>query len=121
VVDFYVEQGFPRERTSVIYNGIDVPGDAMPESEAPAAPQTTRDELIERLGLPADARLIGFVGRLAKQRRIEDLLWAMQIARQANERAYLRIVGDGPERSALEQHARDVEVAQHVRFLGHRD
>jgi glycosyltransferase involved in cell wall biosynthesis len=139
VVDFYVQHGFPRERTSVIYNGIDVPEGVMREGEAPAEPlakvstpdragsagaspsQALRNELIRQLDLPADARLVGFVGRLAKQKRIEDLLWAMQITRQANERAHLLIIGEGPERSALEQHARDVEVSQHVRFLGHRD
>jgi glycosyltransferase involved in cell wall biosynthesis len=139
VVDFYCEQGFPRERTSVIYNGIDVPEDAFRGGEAPADPpgrsdaqsssgsagaspsRTLRDQLIRQLDLPADARLVGFVGRLAKQKRIEDLLWAMQITRQANERACLLIIGDGPERSALQQHARDVEVEQHVHFLGHRE
>jgi glycosyltransferase involved in cell wall biosynthesis len=139
VVDFYVEQGFPQERTTVIYNGIDVCEDVPREGGAPAEPrgrsnaqsssgsagaspsQSLRDRLIRQLDLPADARLVGFVGRLAKQKRIEDLLWAMQITRQANDQAYLLIIGDGPERSALEQHARDVEVEQHVRFLGHRD
>ena len=78
-------------------------------------------QLIQDLCLPSDAKLIGFVGRLAKQKRIDDLLWGIQLARQADERAYLLIVGEGPERSRLEQHARDLECSKHVRFLGHRE
>ncbi|MBX3440617.1 MAG: glycosyltransferase, partial [Planctomycetaceae bacterium] len=81
---------------------------------------TARETLLQELNLPPDARLIGHVGRLAKQKRVDDLLWAAQVLRQADERAYFLIIGDGPERARLEQHARDVECASHVRFLGHR-
>ena len=113
VVDFYVEHGFPRDKTSFIYNGITPP----PEESS----SDRRAELLKECRLPHDARLVGIVGRLAKQKRISDLLWAMQILRQANDKSYLLIVGDGPERSALESVARDVECSEHVRFLGHRD
>jgi len=110
VAEFYAERGV-RTPIVVIPNGM----------ETPSPPVGTRDELLRELELPADARLVCYVGRLAEQKRVDDLLWAAQLLRQADPRAYFLIVGDGPERARLEQHAHDVEVSEHVRFLGHRD
>jgi glycosyltransferase involved in cell wall biosynthesis len=110
VAAFYVEQGFPADRVRVIPNGV-------PAADAEAI---DRGALLEALSLPTDARLVCHVGRLAKQKRVDDLLWAAQILRQAEPRAYFLVVGDGPERERLERHARDVECSRHVRFVGHR-
>ncbi|MEZ6049768.1 MAG: glycosyltransferase [Planctomycetaceae bacterium] len=110
VADFYQQQGFPADRISVIPNGIELPEQS----------RAGRDELLRELNLPPDAKLIGHVGRLARQKRVGDLLWAIQVLRQADERAYLLIIGDGPERDALIQRAASLECAHHVRFLGHR-
>jgi glycosyltransferase involved in cell wall biosynthesis len=111
VADFYREHGFPAERIVVIPNAV----------EPPFPAPLTRDELLQQLELPPNAKLVGYVGRLARQKRIDDLLWAAQVLRQADERAYFLIIGDGPERDRLVRHARDVECAAHVRFLGHRE
>jgi glycosyltransferase involved in cell wall biosynthesis len=111
VAAFYRELGFPAERMVVIPNGV----------ERPTPPSFDRPRLLADLKLPAEARLAGYVGRLARQKRIEDILWGMQVLRQADPRAHLLLIGDGPERERLEQYARDVECAAHVRFLGHRD
>lgn len=111
VADFYAGIGYPRNRMSVIPNAV-VP---------PAPPRLSRAALLEQQQMPADARLVCYVGRLALQKRVDDLLWAAQLLRQAEPRAHLLIAGDGPERFRLEQHARDVECRRHVRFLGHRD
>jgi glycosyltransferase involved in cell wall biosynthesis len=111
VATFYRDVGFPGERMVVIPNGVD----------RPALPVTSREQLLADLKLPTDARLACYVGRLARQKRLEDLLWGMQVLRQADPRAHLLVIGDGPERDRLEQYARDVESAAHVRFLGHRD
>jgi glycosyltransferase involved in cell wall biosynthesis len=111
VAAFYREVGFPAERTVVIPNGVERPG----------PPTICRQQLQTGLKLPTDARLACYVGRLARQKRVENLLWGMQVLRQADPRAYLLIIGDGPERERLEQYSRDVESAAHVRFVGHRD
>ena len=111
VADFYVEVGYPRDRIRVIPNAV----------ESPERGHESRLALLEQFGLPQDARLIVHVGRLARQKRVDDLLWAAQVLRQAEPRAYFLIVGDGPERARLERHARDVECSEHVRFLGQRD
>ncbi len=110
VVDFYRPLGYPESRLRVIPNGVEIP----------SSPNHSRAEFLQTLGLPDNARLVFVVGRLAVQKRVADLVWSMQLLRQADDRAYLIIVGDGPLRSSLEQYAREVEVASHVRFLGHR-
>lgn len=111
VAAFYRGLGVPADRLRVIPNGV----------APPSAPTTSRSQLLVECGLPADAKLVACVGRLARQKRIGDLLWGLQVLRQAEPRAYMLVLGDGPERAALEQHARDVECIEHVRFLGHRD
>jgi len=110
VVDFYKPLGYPESKLRVIPNGV----------ETPPLPSQSRAAFIADLGLPQDAKIAMVVGRLAAQKRVTDLLWSMQLLRQADPRAYLVIVGDGPLRASLEQYAREVEVISHVRFLGHR-
>lgn len=111
VAEFYESQGFPKEKIRVIPNAV----------ETPPLPGITRQELCDSLNIPTDAKLVAFVGRLAKQKRLPDLIWAAQILRQVDEKAYFLIIGDGPERNELELYARDVEAIEHVRFLGHRE
>ncbi len=110
VADYYAGQGFPTDQISVIYNGI----------EAPAPSSVDRTTLLSQLNLPDSTKLVGYVGRLARQKRIPDLLWGLQLLRQADDRVCLLIVGDGPEQERLRQRAREVECAEFVRFLGHR-
>ena len=80
-----------------------------------------RAQLLAELNLPREAFVAGFIGRLAKQKRVEDLIWAVETLRQIRPRLHLVVVGDGPERERLEQFTRDVHCTRHVHFLGHRD
>src|SRR5438445_695162 len=58
------------------------------------------------------------VGRLSAQKRIPLLLEAVAQLRATGRGLPLTIVGDGPERPALERRAAGLEVADLVRFLG---
>lgn len=109
VVDFYRPLGYRDSQLRVIPNGV----------ETPPPPGQSRAEFLAEHSLPQDAKLAIFAGRLAPQKRVTDLLWAMQLLRQSDPRSYLLIIGDGPLRASLEQYAREVEVTTHVRFLGH--
>ena len=115
VVDFYRELGVPAEKLICIRNGIELP--VLDE----AADRSTRESLLDELNLPPDAFVAGYLGRLAKQKRVEDLIWAVETLRQIRPRLYLVIAGGGPERERLECFARDVGCLEHVRFLGHRE
>ena len=110
VVDFYEEKGVPASILRVVPNGIPIPEVTSTES--------IRKELFQQQDIPDDARLMAFVGRLARQKRIEDLLWTL--LRQMNEKIILLLIGEGPERAKLEQLAHKYTVTPNVRFLGHR-
>jgi len=111
VAEFYRDAGFPEDRITVIADGVEIPVKREPD----------RHQRASDVGVPDDARLVVSAGHLAPQQRFESLLWGAQVLRQADPRAYLIIIGDGSDRAKLEQYARDVESAQHVRFLGERD
>ena len=58
------------------------------------------------------------VGRLAPAKGFDDAIRALALLRARGRAATLWMVGDGPERAALEALARDRGVADRVRFLG---
>ena len=111
VADFYLERGFAAERVEVIPNAVSV----VPH------PTLSRSQFLKSIDVPDDAYVVMYSGRLAAQKRLGDLLWAEQLLRQVEPRAYFLVIGEGPERGELELRARDLECDSHVRFLGHRD
>jgi len=109
VVDFYHKLGIPDTCLRVIPNGI-------------AAPPTDNPLDIRRaFDIPPEAPVIGYVGRLAQQKRIPDLIWAMQLLHQLRPDAHFLLVGDGPERNPLVNMIEQMEIAPQVRVTGHRD
>jgi glycosyltransferase involved in cell wall biosynthesis len=110
VRDFYVAKGIPAEKIEVIPNGI------LP---APAS-TATRQEILDELRLPGDARLVGLVGRLWPQKRVKDAIWAADLLKVIRSDVHLLILGDGPHRRRLEIFREQCEIADKVHFLGHR-
>ena len=110
VSEFYKSIGYPSDRISVIPNGIDVP-EPTPFD---------RDALLAELEIPRGVPVIGFVGRMAKQKRVDDLVFAMALVAILRPEAHLLLVGDGPERDKLMKFARDIDIDSHTRFTGHR-
>ncbi|MEX2112236.1 MAG: glycosyltransferase [Pirellulales bacterium] len=107
---FYAQQGIPPAKLRLIYNGI---------APTPAS-TTSRDALLSELELPPASRLIGAVGRLWPQKRLKDLIWATDLLHVIRDDVHLLVIGDGPQREALERYARQCHVAEHVHFLGLR-
>jgi glycosyltransferase involved in cell wall biosynthesis len=110
VADFCGAQaGFPRDKLQVIPNGIDLacypPGRRLSPGQ---------------VGLPDDRRVLLFVGRLHPQKAVD---WLIGLAPRILDRLPchdLVLAGDGPQRLELERLAARSEVAERVRFLGHR-
>ena len=102
--------GLPAEKFAVIPPGV---------PPAPAS-DVSREELLRELQLPADARLIGVVGRLVPEKRVKDLIWAADLLRVLHDNLRLLVIGDGPQRPQLEQYARMASDLDHIRFLGER-
>lgn len=60
-----------------------------------------------------------YVGRLAEHKRVDALLDAVaEASEQLGRPVETCIVGDGPERERLEEHAREAGVTDHVTFQG---
>ncbi|GAA4705311.1 glycosyltransferase [Phytohabitans rumicis] len=98
--------GVPDRRIEVIPNGIDA-GELRYDS---ALRQATR----ARLGIPADARVVGGVGRLQPTKRFDDLIRAVA----ALPDVILLLAGDGPARVALTGLARELGIGDRVVFAG---
>jgi len=111
VRQFYLAQGIEPAKLRVIYNGI---GPALPSS-------ATRAQLLEELGLPPNSRIIGAVGRLWPQKRVKDLIWAADLIKVIRDDVHLVILGDGPQRRALENYRELCHIEDKVHFLGARD
>ena len=110
VVDFYRKAGLPEEKLAMIYSGI------APEP----APGVDRDEVRRSFGWPAEAPLVVFAGRLMAQKNVKTLIDALDILQHVRPGVRALIVGDGPERSVLEETAHDYQLDERVKFLGHR-
>ncbi|MBQ16053.1 MAG: glycosyl transferase [Planctomycetaceae bacterium] len=117
VAAFYQSVGIPASLIDVIPNGIDT--GAVPLCGETAG--TIRDQLRQELDLAPETQLVTCVGRLAAQKRISDLLWAVELLHRRCPRVMLVVSGDGPERRRLERFAQQAGCGDRVRFLGHRE
>lgn len=70
------------------------------------------------LGVPADAFVIAGLGRLVPVKGFDVLLRALPAVVAALPKAQLFLVGDGPERGALEAQAAALNVGDRVRISG---
>src|SRR5262245_45170245 len=98
----------------VVTNGVDV--DRLRPAPDPSA-------LRRDLGIPAGTPVIGSVGRLEPVKNYRLALKALARIEKLDSGPppSLVLVGDGSERGVLEELARNLGVADRVRFLGWRD
>ena len=100
----------PARRTMVIPNGIDL-------AEVEKLAQQPAPELAD---LPEEIPILCAVARLTPEKNLGLLLEAFRQVR-SRQPAVLVVLGDGPERGALEAQIAAWGLAEAVRFLGHRD
>ena len=79
--------------------------------------QATRPAQRRALGLPGDAKVAAFFGRLYPRKRPGDLLAAFRELAAEDPDAWLLLVGEGRDRAALEEEAKDLP---RVVFAGFR-
>jgi glycosyltransferase involved in cell wall biosynthesis len=72
-------------------------------------------------GFDSRAPLLLFAGRLAEQKRVGDLLKALDLLQHVQPDARTLIAGDGPLGIPLQATASAYHLDGRVRFLGHRD
>ncbi|NVM22897.1 MAG: glycosyltransferase family 4 protein, partial [Desulfobacterales bacterium] len=105
------EAGFDRKRTWYLPNGVPVPPLVAGD----------RSALRAGLGLPSDAVIAVFVGRLTAQKAPELLLDAWTAVLRKYPAGKLIFVGDGEKRAMLEAGTRQAGLADSIAFTGQVD
>lgn len=118
--DAYVRAGYARADKCIVLgagssNGVDVDRFGAPHWARAAADVRTR------LGIAADAPVIGFVGRPVADKGIAELLDAFALVRGRVPNARLVLVGDGFAGDAPPPALRERLQQPHVDIVGHVD
>lgn len=102
--------GARREKIVVIKNGV-VP--VLPSANSHA-------QLCKELGLAPDVRLIGIVARLQEVKGHRFFIEAAATVLRSRPDAHFVLVGDGPLRAEIENHAAELGIVDHLHLLGDR-
>lgn len=85
------------------------------------APAAKRSRLRAQHGIPPDAFVIIYTGRLAAEKSLELLVEAFAAVCRQRSQAYLVLVGDGPKRAALIEQTQRLGCSDKARFIGSVD
>lgn len=102
--------GVPADKVVTIHNGIVL--------ENYDAARQQPGMLRARFQLPAEAVVIGNIGRLSPEKGQMDFLTAAAEVAGKVPNTYFALIGDGPDRSALESRARALGLESRVLFTG---
>lgn len=95
------------KKLSVIYNGVDL-----------NALRNVHPESREKLGIPADAFVVGMCGRISEQKDPADFVKAAKIIKLRIPEAFFIIVGDGPERKPIESQIKRYDLSESFLITG---
>jgi glycosyltransferase involved in cell wall biosynthesis len=103
--------GIPSERILLLHN-------AVPE---PSTKGTSDSSLRKELGFGDNEKIIASIGRLSKEKGVDDLLVAVRAILGKFPDARFLIIGEGPEEPLLEARTKKLGLESVVYFLGFRD
>jgi glycosyltransferase involved in cell wall biosynthesis len=105
-----ISAGFDPRRLRHMNNGIDAKA---------FAPSASRQDAQSALGLAGKVVVLS-MGRLAAQKSLPVLFQSFAAARPGCPSLHLLVLGDGPERAALEALADSLTISEHVTFAGNQ-
>lgn len=111
--EFAQRPDIPRGKLVAVPNGIRL-------DKFEPATEAARRQLATTLGLPAETRLLGLVGRLTWAKDHATLIRAFALVHQREPDTALVLVGDGPLKASLAEQAQAAGVAGRVLLLGDR-
>lgn len=76
------------------------------------------DTVRTRLGIPEDALVLTFVGRLGREKNVDFLIHAFKLVARKRNDVHLVLVGDGPMRPQFEQLVEEEGLTARVHFTG---
>ena len=82
--------------------------------------EDARAETRRQLGVPPDAFIVGWVGRMTAVKRTDDVVRTLRGLVDRGVDAYLCLVGDGPDRDHLERYAHELGVVKRCLFMGYQ-
>jgi len=106
--------GFDNRRITLIPHGL-------PPERFPTTDSAGRAAARQALGLPQDAIVAAYVGRLDHPKNEDWLLDLAERLRRNTPPVKIVLAGDGPNRAELEQRIRQQGLAEIVSLLGQRD
>jgi glycosyltransferase involved in cell wall biosynthesis len=104
----------PPSKFTVVRLGIEL-------EQRVAAEDGARAETRRLMGVPGDAFVVGWVGRMTGVKRTDDVLGAFRGVLDRGVDAWMCVVGDGPDRDEVEERAHELGVMRRCLFLGYQD
>lgn len=103
--------GIDEDKITVITNAVPI---LSPATEDKWDPCNFR----QQHGISKEAFVFAYVGRLSEEKGLHYLLDAMAELTRSYNRVRLILVGDGSQRKMLEQRAVELNLKQHISFVG---
>lgn len=103
---------FPRQRISIIPNGVDL--------RPPVSGEKCREAIRSGLGISNNSLVVGSVGRIAAVKGFDILLASFAELAALREDTHLLLVGDGPEFTKLSRLALDSPYSGRIHLVGHQ-
>ncbi|RSD29810.1 glycosyltransferase [Vibrio pectenicida] len=104
-------EGYPKERLSIIHNGLDVS----------KLCNQSKVNVRSILSLNESSFIYATVGSLIHRKGIDRLIIAIQSLNTEHSNTHLLIIGDGPLRCELERMAKTLYVENKVHFIGEQN
>ena len=104
LVEQLVARRIPNYKIQLVRNGF-----------SPMDPTATRADARRTLGLGSDTKIVGWIGRLSREKGADVMLNAFSLCDRSLR---LSIIGDGPEREHLRELAARLGIAERVTWHG---
>lgn len=104
---YWMKRGIQEKTIFVAYNSLDT-------DELLRIAEKCRKDSIS----PFNPHRVLFIGRLIKSKKVDNLIRAFQVIRNAIHDAELIIIGDGPEKENLEALSKQLCLDNSIRFIG---
>jgi glycosyltransferase involved in cell wall biosynthesis len=103
----------PEKHLRLLYSGV--PPDRFTSSD----PVGAREALLDQLGIPECARIVGYLGRLATEKNVDYLIRFMEDHAAAHPTLHLIVAGGGDLERELRERAGRSSVPNRIHFTGY--
>jgi glycosyltransferase involved in cell wall biosynthesis len=110
IYEALIRHGINSDKIDLIHNAVEIQRSQNAKS--------SRD-LIHALDLPPDAIILVAAGRLTWAKGYEDLISALKLVIEEDQRVYCLVAGEGELRQKLETQIESVGLTKHIILLGH--